>query len=112
MQLHHDILNPARIVTLNHLENVISNRLYREVGASGVRLTPPVEPRVCLHFDETARAVAETCHKRFNGCNFHRVPPLTNLRSTLFFLPCDYHGCVRNGEAGNPSLFTRLGSAL
>ena len=25
---------------------------------------------------------------------------------------CDYHGCVRNGDAGSPSLFVRFGSAV
>ena len=25
---------------------------------------------------------------------------------------CDYHGCVRNGDAGSPSLLNKFGSAV
>ncbi len=79
MELHHDILNASRIVPLNHLKDVVSNRFDREIGTCGVGFTPSVESLVCFDLDETAGTVAEACHKGFNRGNLHffnYVPPL------------------------------------
>ena len=70
-ELQHDELDSPRVFALDHLEDVVGDRLDRQIRAVAVGLAPAVEALIRFDLDERPMPVSVAGHKGLDGGDFH-----------------------------------------
>ena len=72
VDLHHQVLDAARVLAPDQREQVVGDRRHAQVGSGGVRLAPAVDALVGLHLHERARARLQGRHVGGDTGDLHR----------------------------------------